>query len=683
MSSSPKDAKREASSSFDSKSTANFSSTRSPFDRKLRTLAIRMRNAVIVTRRSKGLLKFEAVFLGNKAVDWMVADCVAETRAQAVEIGKEMLRQQIIQRISVKTWIDQRKKERNQYEFKDSKKGYYRFNEALIATYLLHINVVEASHLLGKKRNGTSSPFVTIDSVRESCETRIIEDKVNPVWNEKFTLAINNPESEHFVVRVWNWLDLAKNNFLGEVTIPVADVLRAEELLRLNAENEHEFDTFAGDGSGDGGGGGGDDGGDERKGEGKGEDKKRRGSGFKYRYDAPAGGDGRRRRVIELPSGKGSPVSMNNSNKNNHGTAGNQEQASTDTAHNINNSTPNGTNNKEEDRDARDNGASRSSSPLSSAGNGRQQSRQSSQSSAHSNGRFDGTKAYTNNRGTTTIVKWYKLQKRSERSSVQGHIALTMSLEKFQFSESLRQNRIINVLPTIINTGHLLIQSDNAHSRAKRGRSEVLINGKVVGHHGAQGTNTDDEGDDTDEDLDNRGPSLNGGNGNSNNSYQITNMASKMLTNMAMSPSAITKRHKKMMLHRALSTVTRWQLRVRLRNCEGVKHAGKAKDMKVTSALIHVAPLVQWKNYVVIRLDGHKLKVRSSTVKKATGPNWNNEELVIDDIPVRTEQSERLYVFEWVFVFSNVFWHSFLFSLFSLFSLVLCLLFLWWWLRYH
>lgn len=630
-----------------------------------------MRNAVIVTRRSKGLLKFEAVFLGNKAVDWMVADCVAETRAQAVEIGKEMLRQQIIQRISVKTWIDQRKKERNQYEFKDSKKGYYRFNEALIATYLLHINVVEASHLLGKKRNGTSSPFVTIDSVRESCETRIIEDKVNPVWNEKFTLAINNPESEHFVVRVWNWLDLAKNNFLGEVTIPVADVLRAEELLRLNAENEHEFDTFAGDG-GDSG-----DGDDEREGEG--EDKKRRGSGFKYRYDAPAGGDGRRRRVIELPSGKGSPVTPNNSNKNKHGTVANQEQASTDTAHNINNSTPNGTNNKEEERD---NGASRSSLPLSSAGNGRQQSRQSLQSSAHSNGRFDGTKAYTNNRGTTTIVKWYKLQKRSERSSVQGHIALTMSLEKFQFSESLRQNRIINVLPTIINTGHLLIQSDNAHSRAKRGRSEVLINGKVVGHHGAQGTNTDDEGDDTDEDLDNRGPSLNGGNSNSNNSYQITNMASKMLTNMAMSPSAITKRHKKMMLHRALSTVTRWQLRVRLRNCEGVKHAGKAKDMKVTSALIHVAPLVQWKNYVVIRLDGHKLKVRSSTVKKATGPNWNNEELVIDDIPVRTEQSERSYILNGCLFFLMYFGTFFLF-LFSLFSLVLCLLFLWWWSRYH
>lgn len=73
-----------------------------------------------------------------------------------------------------------------------------------------------------------------------------------------------------------------------------------------------------------------------------------------------------------------------------------------------------------------------------------------------------------------------------------------------------------------------------------------------------------------------------------------------MLTNMAMTPSAITKRHKKMMLHRALSTVTRWQLRVRLKHCTGVKHAGKAKDMKVTTALLSVAPpLIQWKNYVV------------------------------------------------------------------------------------
>ena len=38
----------------------------------------------------------------------------------------------------------------------------------------------------------------------------------------------------------------------------------------------------------------------------------------------------------------------------------------------------------------------------------------------------------------------------------------------------------INILPTIVSSGHILIQSDNAHSSAKRGRSEVLINGKVV-----------------------------------------------------------------------------------------------------------------------------------------------------------------------------------------------------------
>ena len=306
-----------ASSSFDINSStgAGYNSKRSPFTRKLRNLAMRMRNGVTVTRRSKGLLKFDNVFLGNKAVDWMVAVSVADTRVNAVEIGKEMLRQQIIQRISVKTWVDKKKKERNQNQFKDSNKGYYRFNEALIATYLLHVNVVEASHLLGKQRNGTSSPFVDITTVRERCETRIIEDKVNPVWNEKFTLAINNPESEHLVVRVWNWQEVAKHNFLGEVNIPVAEILRAEEMLRLNAENEHEFDTFeeSTGGSSSGGAGGGDSstGGSGKVGS-NGE-RKRRGSGFKYLYDAPAGGDGRRRRVIELPSSGGTGSSNNNS----------------------------------------------------------------------------------------------------------------------------------------------------------------------------------------------------------------------------------------------------------------------------------------------------------------------------------------------------------------------------------
>ena len=180
--------RNRSSSSFDSK-LSGFVSKRSPFDRQLRDLAKRMSLAITVTRRSKGLLKFERVFMGNNAVDWMVAVSAADGREEAVEIGCEMLRQQIIQRISVKTWVDKKKKERYQNVFKDSTKGYYRFNEALIATYLLHINVVEASHLLGKQRNGSSSPFVSIASLRERCETRIISDSVNPVWNEKFTLC--------------------------------------------------------------------------------------------------------------------------------------------------------------------------------------------------------------------------------------------------------------------------------------------------------------------------------------------------------------------------------------------------------------------------------------------------------------------------------------------------------------
>jgi hypothetical protein len=267
---------------------------------------------------------------------------------------------------------------------------------------------------------------------------------VNPVWNEKFTLAINNPESEHLSVTVWNWQEVSKNNFLGEVTIPVADVLRVEELLRLNAENENEFDTF-----------------DDHSSDNNNGERRRRGSGFKYRFDAPAGGDGRRRRVIELPSsGKSSPTSSRNSSS-------------------INNN--NGSSSSDGGNDEGESNSNRKSPPVSSS------TRDNDEDNSYNRPLFDGTRAYTNNRGTTTIVKWYKLQKRTERSNVQGSIALTMSLEKFTFSESLRHNRIINILPTIVSSGHILIQSDNAHSSAKRGRSEVLINGKVVGHHGAQG----------------------------------------------------------------------------------------------------------------------------------------------------------------------------------------------------
>ena len=91
------------------------------------------------------------------------------------------------------------------------------------------------------------------------------------------------------------------------------------------------------------------------------------------------------------------------------------------------------------------------------------------------------------------------------------------------------------------------------------------------------------------------------------------------------------------MLYRALNTVTHWQLRVKLLGCEGVKHAGMAKDMRVTTALLAVAPpVIRWKNYVVVRLDGFDdrsghFRRQSKTVTKASGPSWNGEELVIDD----------------------------------------------------
>ena len=89
----------------------------------------------------------------------------------------------------------------------------------------MHISIHEASHLLGKQRNGTSSPFVTVDTVHERCETRIIEDSVNPVWNESFKLAVNAPESEQIVIRVWNWQEIGADNFLGEVRIVLADIM--------------------------------------------------------------------------------------------------------------------------------------------------------------------------------------------------------------------------------------------------------------------------------------------------------------------------------------------------------------------------------------------------------------------------------------------------------------------------
>ena len=245
-------------------------------------------------------------------------------------------------------------------------------------------------------------------------------------------------------------------------------------------------------------------------------------------------------------------------------------------------------------------------------------------------------------------VKWYELQKRSERSNVQGDIAISLRLSDWSFSESLRQQS--KAVFVGFRCGKVAVPPDNTHIRASRAQSpHVMIKGIPIStsgitsgevkHQQIDGDSSDSYNQGWVEDNQSTARDKKNGLVRSLSSLFRSNDGTDDSYDMLMSPKRLTQQRRHMMLYRALKTVNYWQLRVNLLGCEGVKHAGMAKDMRVTTALLAVAPpVIRWKNYVVLRLDGYEnrnghFRRQSKTVTKASGPSWNGEELVIDNIP--------------------------------------------------
>ena len=91
-------------------------------------------------------------------------------------------------------------------------------------TIPLHIRIVEARNLKVADTNGFSDPFVQMKIkglFHKSHKTRVIPKNVNPVWDEDFVLEPSHPDKDILVIRVYDKDTVSKNDFLGEVRLPV------------------------------------------------------------------------------------------------------------------------------------------------------------------------------------------------------------------------------------------------------------------------------------------------------------------------------------------------------------------------------------------------------------------------------------------------------------------------------
>ena len=97
----------------------------------------------------------------------------------------------------------------------------------MICDYHLHLTVHCAKGLRGKRNDGTSNPFVTIECDGQIGSTRVIVGALNPRWEEKFVLGLVDYKRSlrkgrlgNVRLRVWTERVTSKA-FLGQVTLPL------------------------------------------------------------------------------------------------------------------------------------------------------------------------------------------------------------------------------------------------------------------------------------------------------------------------------------------------------------------------------------------------------------------------------------------------------------------------------
>ncbi|XVF76392.1 hypothetical protein PTKIN_Ptkin13bG0262900 [Pterospermum kingtungense] len=89
---------------------------------------------------------------------------------------------------------------------------------------ILHVKVVRALKLLKMDLLGSSDPYVKLSLSGERLpakKTSIKMRNLNPVWNEDFKLAVNDPQSQVLQLHVYDWEKVGTHDKLGMQVVPL------------------------------------------------------------------------------------------------------------------------------------------------------------------------------------------------------------------------------------------------------------------------------------------------------------------------------------------------------------------------------------------------------------------------------------------------------------------------------
>nr|CAH8853864.1 unnamed protein product [Trichobilharzia regenti] len=98
--------------------------------------------------------------------------------------------------------------------------------------YALHVKVKKANHLKNKEISGKSDPYVIVDFQGVKQKTKVIEDELDPIWNETVTVDLKGKPlvpSDKILLRVMDFDKVTPDKFLGQVIIPLQAVLSTSD----------------------------------------------------------------------------------------------------------------------------------------------------------------------------------------------------------------------------------------------------------------------------------------------------------------------------------------------------------------------------------------------------------------------------------------------------------------------
>ncbi|CAH8518402.1 unnamed protein product, partial [Dicrocoelium dendriticum] len=116
--------------------------------------------------------------------------------------------------------------------------------------YSLEVTVKSAVNLQNVEISGKSDPYVIVEFQGMSKETKVIEDELNPVWNEVLTIDLKGKPllaADKMLVTVKDHDKVTPDKFMGSAEIPLREVVtgKGEMNLKIYLKNKKGQETMS------------------------------------------------------------------------------------------------------------------------------------------------------------------------------------------------------------------------------------------------------------------------------------------------------------------------------------------------------------------------------------------------------------------------------------------------------